>query len=193
MSLEPPTEPFDHADHAKHAAHSGDPFLARVSVTIAILAVAAATVGSFETIETAHAISDKNQAVLYQDQATDSWNFYQARSIKKNMYEIAAITNQDRKEEFDKIAQQNAAEQDGIRSKAERFQEQSAESLKESAHHERRHHVLTFAVTVLHVSIAIATLSIIIPGERFIKRVPWYASMILGVIGVISAFGAYLV
>lgn len=193
MSLEVPTEPFDHADHAKHAAHSDDPFLARVSVTIAILAVAAATVGSFETIETAHAISEKNQAVLHQDQATDQWNFYQARSIKRNMYEIAAITNPDRKGELDKGAERNAAEQDDIRRNAEHLQEQSAESLQASAHHERRHHVLTFAVTVLHVSIAIATLSIIIPGNRRIKRLPWYASIALGVVGVISAFAAYLV
>ena len=54
MAIELPTEHFEHAEHAAHAAHSGDPFLAQVSMTIAILAVAAATVGSLETIETAN-------------------------------------------------------------------------------------------------------------------------------------------
>lgn len=73
---ESPVEHFEHAEHAEHAAILGDPFLTQVSVTIAVLAVAATTVGSLETIETAAAIGDKNAAVLMQNQATDTWNFY---------------------------------------------------------------------------------------------------------------------
>ena len=38
---ESPTEHFEHAEHAEHVAHSGDPFLAKVSITIAALAVLA--------------------------------------------------------------------------------------------------------------------------------------------------------
>jgi len=110
MAIEMPTEHFEHAEHAEHAAHSGDKFLARVSMTIAILAVAAATVGSLETIETAGAISEKNRAVLLQNKATDNWNFYQAKSVKKNMYDIAAITNPDRNEDLDKEAQRGRSE-----------------------------------------------------------------------------------
>ena len=78
-----PVEHFEHAEHAEHAALLGDPFLTQVSITIAILAVIAATVGSLETLETADAIGDKNAAVLLQNKATDTWNFYQAKSIKK--------------------------------------------------------------------------------------------------------------
>ncbi len=87
---ESPVEHFEHAEHAEHAALLGDPFLTQVAVTIAILAVIAATVGSLETLETAAAIGDKNGAVLLENKATDTWNFYQAKSIKKNLYAIAA-------------------------------------------------------------------------------------------------------
>src|SRR3984893_18536289 len=48
--------PVEHFEHAEHAAFLGDPFLTRVSITIAILAVAAATVGSLETLQTASAM-----------------------------------------------------------------------------------------------------------------------------------------
>ena len=89
---ESPAEHFEHAEHAEHASLLGDPFLMRVSVTIAILAVVAATVGSLETLETAAAMNAKNTAVLLQNQATDIWNFYQAKSIKKNLYAIAAAS-----------------------------------------------------------------------------------------------------
>ena len=55
--------PVEHFEHAERAALLGDPFLTQVAVTIAILAVIAATVGSLETLETAAAIGDKNAAV----------------------------------------------------------------------------------------------------------------------------------
>ena len=188
MSVEAPTEHFEHVEHAEHAAHSGDPFLSRVSMTIAILAVAAATVGSLETIETAGAISEKNHAVLLQNKATDNWNFYQAKSIKKNMYDIAAITNPDHKDDFDRDARRNEADQKEIQDKAKELERQSDEALEASGHHEHRHHVLTIAVTFLHVSIAVATISIILRGQRW----PWMTSLALGAAGVIGAAAAYL-
>jgi uncharacterized protein (DUF2344 family) len=188
MSVESPTEHFEHVEHAEHAAHSGDQFLSRVSMTIALLAVGAATVGSLETIETAGAISEKNHAVLLQNKATDNWNFYQAKSIKKNMYDIASITNPDRKEDFDKDARRNEADQKEIQNKAKELEHQSDESLEKSDHHEHRHHVLTVAVTLLHVSIAVATISIIMRGQRW----PWFASIALGAAGVVGAAFAYL-
>ena len=39
-------EHLEHAEHAEHVAHAGDPFMTKVSVTIAFLAVIAATIGS---------------------------------------------------------------------------------------------------------------------------------------------------
>jgi hypothetical protein len=69
---ESPVEHFEHAEHAQHAAFLGDPFLTQVSITIAILAVVAATVGSLETLETAAAIGDKNAAALFENKATDT-------------------------------------------------------------------------------------------------------------------------
>ena len=90
MSEEAPTEHFEHAEHAEHAAHEGTPFLLTVSVTIAILAVIAASVGSLETIETAATLTEQNAASLLQNKTSDQWAFFQAKSIKKNAYDIAA-------------------------------------------------------------------------------------------------------
>ena len=86
---ESPTEHFEHAEHAEHVAHSGDPFLAKVSITIAVLAVLSAAVGSLETIETAQTISAKTGAAIKQNQATDLWGQFSRESLKKTMYDIA--------------------------------------------------------------------------------------------------------
>ena len=67
--------------------------------------------------------------------------------------------------------------------------EQGAEDkLHESAHHEHRHHILTIAVTLLHVSIAIATISIVRRGARW----PWYTAIGLGIGGLIGTAYAYI-
>jgi len=82
---EMPTEDYEHTEHAMHAKHEsegGNKFIGTVAMSIAVLAVVAATVGSLETLEDGDAISAKNEAVLLQNKATDSWNFYQAKSIK---------------------------------------------------------------------------------------------------------------
>src|ERR1700720_3655943 len=108
---ESPVEHFEHAEHAGHAALLGDPFLTQVSITIAILAVIAATVGSLETLETADAIGDKNAAVLLQNKATDTWNFYQAKSVKKNLYAIAAANGGPGAGDFQKQEERYSADE----------------------------------------------------------------------------------
>jgi hypothetical protein len=90
MSQDPALEAHEHAEHAEHAAHEGNPFLSRVSITIAILAVMAAAAGSLETVEGGRAITESSEAVLSQEKATDAWNEYQADSLKRHMYDIAA-------------------------------------------------------------------------------------------------------
>jgi hypothetical protein len=185
---ESPVEHFEHAEHAEHASLLGDPFLTQVSVTIAILAVVAATVGSLETLETAASMGDKNTAVLLQNQATDTWNFYQAKSIKKNLYAIAAANPGPAADGFKKQADRYGEDEQELFAKGQALEHQSEEKLRDSEGHEYRHHILTVAVTLLHVAIAIATIAIIVRGQRW----PWYAALALGAIGSIGAAYAYL-
>ena len=185
-----PTEHLEHAEHAEHAAHSGNPVLVQVSVTIAILAVLAATVGSFETVESGLAVTDKNESVLVQNQATDAWGFFQAQSIKKNMYDIAAAGTADEtlKAAYDKKARGYESDSSDVKAKAEDLERERDAKLADSSGHEKRHHTLTAAVTLLHVSIAIATIAIITRGQRW----PWYGAMVLGAAGTVMAAYAYL-
>ena len=182
------SEHLEHAEHAEHAAHSGEPFLAKVSVTIAILAVVAATVGSMETVESGTAISDKNESVLLQNKATDTWAFFQAQSVKKNLYDIAAASNAAKAEEYDKKARGYEKDSEGTKDKARDLEKERDAKLADSNVHEHRHHVLTTGVTLLHVSIAVATIAIIMRGQRW----PWHAAMVLGAMGAVIAGYAYV-
>ena len=186
---ETPTEHFEHAEHAEHAALLGDPFLTQVSITIAILAVIAATIGSLETLETAASMGDKNAAVLLQNRATDNWNFYQAKSIKKHLYTVGAANGGPMAEGFKKQVEGYGREEKELFAKGQALEHQTEEKLKDSEHHEHRHHILTISVTFLHVAIAIATIAIIVRGQHW----PWHAALALGAMGALGAAYAYLV
>lgn len=183
-----PTEHFEHAEHAEHAAASGSPFLAIVAVTIAVLAVLGASVESLETIETAATIGAKNDAVLLQDRATDVWDFFQAKSIKKNLYQIAAASGGANAQGFKDEAKRNGDDEQALQTQAKGLEAQRDAKLEQSERHEHRHAVLTIAVTLLQISIAIATISIVRRGARW----PWYIALVLGLAGVLGAASAYI-
>ncbi len=183
-----PTEAFEHREHAEHAAHSGDSLLLRVSATIAILAVVAATVGSLETIESGAALSRKSEAVLLQNKATDKWAYFQAQSVKKNMYDIAKAATPAKADAYEAKARGYEGESEATRKEAEALGRESDDLIQQGEGREHRHHILTVGVTLLHVAIAVATLSIILKGQRW----PWYASIALGGVGTVIAAIAYL-
>ena len=179
------TEHLEQAEHAAHAAHAGNSFITVVSVSIAILAVIAASIGSLETIESGAAIDAKNDGVLMQSQASDKWAEYQAKSLKKNILEVAVSGGNPRAEDYAKTILRYEQEGKEISKEAKEFEKQRDEKLKESDHHEHRHHILTTGVTMLHVSIAVATIAIITKGQKW----PWYAAILLGLLGAgVSAY-----
>lgn len=180
-------EHHEHAEHAAHAAHAHDPFVSRVTLTIAILAVLAAVGASLETTEGDRTIVAKNEAVMAQNQATDAWNEYEAKSLKKNLYALFAEQGGPKAGEWAKTAAQNAADQKEIQVKAKEFEAKRNELGEQAEVHERRHGRLTIGSTLLHMGIAIATLAIILR-----RNWPWTASLALSAAGLAAAVWAYI-
>jgi hypothetical protein len=180
-------EMHEHAEHAEHAAHSGSALISQVTMTIAVLAVAAAVVASLETTEGDKTIVAKNDAVLEQNKATDQWNFYQAKSLKKNIYTLAADQGGPKAADYAKTAAKNETDQADIKKLATGLEARRDAASEAAEVHERRHGRLTIASTLLHMSIAIATLAIILT-----RRWPWLASLALAAGGAALAVWAYL-
>ena len=186
---ESPTEHFEHAEHAEHVAHSGDTFLAKVSITIAVLAVLSAAIGSMETIETAETISAKTTAAIKQNQATDQWGFFSRQSTKKTLYDLALETATGPKADAYRAKSQSyEKESRDTQKKAEELEKVVHEENEASERHEHRHQILTVSATLLHISIAIATIAIVMRGRRW----PFYSAVILGILGVIGGVVAYV-
>ncbi len=187
MTNDPALDAHEHAEHAEHAAHSRDPFVSKVSITVAILAVMAATAGSLETVEGGRAITESSEAVLAQDKATDSWNEYQADSLKRHMYDIALGSAGPRTEEFRADIRNERESQNRAREKAEEAQKERDLRLASSARHEKRHHWLTGAATMIEIGIALSTVAIITSRRAF-----WFSAVGLGCVGAALFAFAYL-
>jgi hypothetical protein len=185
---DPALEAHEHAEHAEHAAHEKDPFVSRVSITVAVLAVMAAAAGSLETVEGGRAITESSAAVLAQDKATDSWNEYQADSLKRHIYEIASVAGGAKAEEYAKEIGKDRDGQDKARDKAQDGEKDRDARLRESAMHEQRHHWLTGAATLIEIGIALSTMAIITSKRPF-----WFSAMGLGAVGAVLFAVAYLV
>src|SRR5580704_10475426 len=160
MSHDPALEAHEHAEHAEHAAHEANPFIAKVSLTVAVLAVLAAAAGSLETVEGGRAITASSEAVLAQDQATDAWNEYQADSLKRHMYDLAADTGGAHETEYKSDSSDQRTAQDKARKIADDFEKARDERLRDSDLHEERHHWLTASATLIEIGIALSTVAI---------------------------------
>ena len=180
-------EAHEHAEHAEHAAHGGGGLIAWVSMTIAVLAVLSAVVGSLETLASGQALTEKNEAVLAQSKESDSWAFYQAKSLKKHIYGIAADQGGPKADKYRKTANDNAADETKIQDEAKALEKERDEHLKRAEKDEGREHGLTVGATLLHMGIAISTIAIIAS-----RKWPWLASLVLGVAGSAIAVWAYL-
>jgi hypothetical protein len=174
-------------ERASEAHHHKDGFVSRVSILVAVLAVVTAATSSLENTETAGAITDSSRAVLAQDKATDQWNFYEAKSLKKNMLDIAASAGGPKAEDYAKKSAHEAADEGAAQDKAKVFEKQRDEALESSEKHEHRHHRLAIAATLLEIGIAISTVAIITR-----KHWPWAMSAILGVAGLAIAVSAFI-
>ena len=179
MSHDPALEAHEHHEHAEHAAHEHDPFTSLVAITVAVLAVLAATAGSLETVEGGLAITASSEAVLSQDKATDMWNEYEADSLKKHMYGIAAEAGGPHEAEFRKTAKEQTKKQDEIKKKATENEADRDRLIRESGAHEKRHHWLTGAATLIEIGIALSTVAIITKRRLF-----WLGAVGLGVVGI---------
>src|ERR1044071_5652671 len=72
--------PLEHLQEQVHhkAEHGGDPWISWVALSTAILAVLAAIAGLLSG-------QHVNEAMMNQIEASDQWNYYQAKSIKASV------------------------------------------------------------------------------------------------------------
>jgi hypothetical protein len=180
MSDDAAFEANEHREHAEHAGHAQNPLVLRVTITIAVLAVLSAGISTVVSNEGAAAVAARSEAVLHQDRATDTWNFFQAKTIKATLYELAeqTTTGEVKAANTAEATRQRSAV-DQIQAQARHEDQQTEAALAEAGRHEERHHFLEISEALSHIAIAIATVAIVTR-----QRLPWYGSLGLGLLSI---------
>jgi hypothetical protein len=126
----------------------------------------------------------KNEAAIRKTEASDQWNFYQAKSSKQNLAELGAtLTAGEQQAKYLKEVDRYKKEKEDIKVNAEKLEEASkhAEEKSEAALH--NHHRWAQAMTLIQIGIALAAITILTRNKAM-----GFAA--LGVAGVSVLLGA---
>ena len=157
--------PHDH--EVEHAAHSADPFAGRVAVMTAIFATIGALFGYMEGATQNDALMFKNDSAIRKTEASDQWNFYQAKSSKQNLAELGAvIASADQATRFKSEAERYGKEKQEIMTKAEALEKSSTELEAQSEASMHVHHRWAQAMTLIQIAIALAAITILTRNRR---------------------------
>jgi glutathione S-transferase len=174
--------PHDH--EVEHAAeHGGGGMTGRIAVLTAVLATIGAICSYMGGATQADAALAKNDAAIRKTEASDQWNFYQAKNARQAIAEVALdLVPAERRDAYAKNIEKYKADKEPIMAKAKELEDQAKAFDEQSERLMHEHHRWAEATTVLQVSIALAAIALL-------TRRRWLEWGTLGVAGLGIAIG----
>ena len=151
--------PHDH--ELEHAAHSGDDFSGKIAVTTAILATIGAIFGYQGGATQNDAAMFKNNAAIKKTEASNQWNYYQAKSNKQNLAELAAVLPGVDVEKYKAEVARYKSEKEDIKKKADQLEADSLNWDKKSDAAIHQHHQWALATTAEQIAISLAAITLL--------------------------------
>jgi hypothetical protein len=160
-------------EHAEAAEH--DPSLAPVSLTMAILAVLVASISLLG--HRAH-----TEEVLLQNEITDQWAFYQAKSIRRHTDELFAdltsiIAAKDA-ELMAKLHEKYAAEAERYKDEGKELEAKGHELEAEKEHERKRADRFDLGEAILEIALVVTSITLLSGRKVF-----WFAGIFFGIAG----------
>src|SRR5213083_3085240 len=143
-----------HEHEVEHRAQHGDLFAGRIAVMTAIFATIGAFFGYMGGATQNDALLFKNEAAIRRAEASDQWNFYQAKSSKQNIAELGAmLTTGDTQAKYAKEVERYKKEKEEIMpvSKKREDQTKTPEDAREASMHV--YHRSAAATTLIQIAI----------------------------------------
>ncbi len=176
--------PHDH--QIEHAAQHGgtDAFSGRIAVLTAVLATIGALMSYEGGATQANATLYKNNAAIKKTEASNQWNYYQAKSSKQNLSELglSLATTPDKQDFYKAEITRYKAEKEDIKKGAEKLEADAKAWDEKSDAQLHLHHRWAQATTALQISIALAAIALL-------TRRKWLEWGMFGVAAVGVALG----
>lgn len=172
-----------HEHELEHAAqHEPQGFAGQLAVITAILATVGAFFSYMGGATQANAGILKNEAAIKKTEASNQWNYYQAKSSKQNLAEFAMdlTSSEEQKAKYKEKIARYEKEKNDIKLAAEKLDGESKHANEQSEQQLHMHHRWAQATTALQVSIALAAIALL-TKRRWME----WATIATGGIGVV--------
>ena len=174
--------PHDH--ELEHAAQGhGDGHTSSIAMFTAIIATVGAIFAYMGGATQANAGLFKNNAAIKKTEASDQWNFYQAKSTKQALAELAKdLAGDDKKPAYQAKVDRYEKEKNEIKTAAEKLEAEAKDWDHQSDEQMHQHHRWAQATTALQVAIALAAIALL-------TKKKWLEYGMFGVGGLGAAVG----
>jgi flagellar basal body-associated protein FliL len=176
--------PHDHeVEHAtQHAAHEGgSTMINQIAMFTAIIATVGAIMSYMGGATQANAGLYKNNAAIKKTEASNQWNYFQSKSTKQSLAELARdLAPDDKKAIYQAKVERYEKEKNEIKVAADKLEAEATVWDKDSDVQMHQHHRWAQATTALQVAIALAAIALL-------TRKKWleYAMFVVAGIGVV--------
>ncbi|MEY4294945.1 MAG: hypothetical protein RLY82_633 [Pseudomonadota bacterium] len=185
--------PHDHAiEHATQGHGDGDhgdsSSTNRIAMFTAILATVGAIFSYMGGATQANAGLFKNNAALEKAQASNQWNYFQSKSTKQSLSELARdLAPESKQAKYDEKIARYEKEKKEIQKDAEKHEAISKDWDKQSDEQMHQHHRWAQATTVLQVAIALAAIALL-TRRKWLERAMYFVAFAGVSVGVLAAF-----
>ncbi|MFM1924665.1 MAG: hypothetical protein RIT44_471 [Pseudomonadota bacterium] len=178
--------PHDHElEHAKQG--HGGPRTNGIAMFTAMIATVGALFGYMGGATQANAGLYKNNAAIKKTEASNQWNFYQAKSSKQNLSELAIeLAPPARKAFYQEEVKRYKSEKAEIKAVAEKLEAEAQAWDNKSDVQIHMHHRWAQATTVLQVAIAMAAIALL-SRKKWLEVVMYGAGAVGMIMGGLAA------
>ncbi len=167
-------------EEALEASEESNGFNGKLAVMTAVMATVGAILSYEASVTLGEAIIFKNEASIQKTNASDQWNFYQAKNNKQSLAELTVklTTGKDHDESVNDVKRFNTEKSD-IKKKAEGFEVLSHEADEQSERSMHLHHRWATGTTALQIAISLAAIALL-THKRWLQ----FASISCAIVGI---------
>jgi len=153
--------PHDH--ELEHAAqHGGDSMTNQIAMFTAIIATVGAIFSYMGGATQANAGLYKNNAAIKKTEASNQWNYFQSKSTKQSLAELARdLAPEDKKATYQAKVERYDKEKNEIKLVADKLEAEAKEWDEQSDEQMHQHHRWAQSTTALQVAIALAAIALL--------------------------------
>ncbi|MBK7052010.1 MAG: DUF4337 domain-containing protein [Rhodoferax sp.] len=167
--------------HGGHGDHGSGGMINQIAMFTAIIATVGAVFGYMGGATQANAGLYKNNAAIKKTEASNQWNYFQSKSTKQSLAELARdLAPDDKKATYQSKVDRYEKEKGEIKVIADKLEADATQWDKQSDEQMHQHHRWAQSTTVLQVSIALAAIALL-TKKKWLE----YAMFAAGAVGLV--------